>query len=40
MDLQTAYDLRVAEELAGEQIRREVAPVPTSAETPVLAAAA
>lgn len=24
MDLQTAYDLRVAEELAGEQIRREV----------------
>lgn len=38
MYLQTAYDLRVAEELAGEQIRREVAPVP-SAETPVLAAA-
>lgn len=26
MDLQTAYDLRVAAELAGEQIRREVAP--------------
>lgn len=26
MDLQTAYDLRVAAELAGEQIRREVTP--------------
>jgi addiction module HigA family antidote len=25
MDLQTAYDLRVAEEQAGEQIRREIA---------------
>ena len=27
MDLQTAYDLKVAEGLAGEQIRREVMPV-------------
>ncbi len=27
MDLQTAYDLKVAESLAGEQIRREVMPV-------------
>lgn len=27
MDLQTAYDLKVAESLAGEQICREVAPV-------------
>jgi addiction module HigA family antidote len=27
MDLQAAYDLRVAEELAGEQVRREVMPV-------------
>ncbi|MDO9238360.1 MAG: HigA family addiction module antitoxin [Aquabacterium sp.] len=27
MDLQTAYDLKVAEELAGEQIRNEVATV-------------
>jgi addiction module HigA family antidote len=27
MDLQTAFDLRVASELAGEQICREVAPV-------------
>ncbi len=27
MDLQTAYDLRVAEQAAGDQIRREVAPV-------------
>ena len=26
LNLQTAYDLRVAAELAGEQIRREVAP--------------
>lgn len=42
MDLQTAYDLRVAEDLAGEQIRREVAPVQTTAsgnEAPVLVAA-
>jgi addiction module HigA family antidote len=27
MDLQTAYDLKVAAQLAGEQIRREVLPV-------------
>ncbi len=27
MDLQSAYDLRVAEDLAGDQIRREVLPV-------------
>jgi len=27
MDLQTAFDLAVAEALAGEQILREVAPV-------------
>lgn len=27
MDLQTAYDLRVAEEQAGEQVRREITPV-------------
>ncbi len=27
MDLQTAYDLRVAEEQAGEQIRHEINPV-------------
>lgn len=27
MDLQTAFDLKVAEQAAGEQIRREVAPV-------------
>jgi len=27
MDLQTAYDLKVAGELAGDQIRREVLPV-------------
>ena len=27
MDLQTAYDLYVAEKLAGDQVRREVAPV-------------
>lgn len=27
MDLQTAYDLRVAEEQAGEQIRREIVTV-------------
>lgn len=27
MDLQTAYDLKVAEEHAGEQIRREIATV-------------
>lgn len=37
MDLQTAYDLRVAEQLAGEQIRREVAPAQASND--VLAAA-
>ena len=30
MDLQTAYDLKVAEHAAGEQIRREVAPVQES----------
>ena len=29
MDLQTAYDLRVAEDLAGEQICREVNPIQT-----------
>ncbi|HYR24266.1 MAG TPA: HigA family addiction module antitoxin [Aquabacterium sp.] len=29
MDLQTAYDLRVAENLAGEQIRGEVNPMPS-----------
>jgi addiction module HigA family antidote len=40
MDLQTAYDLKVAEQLAGEQIRREVATAQTSAlPEPVLAAA-
>ena len=31
MDLQTAYDLRVAEEQGGEQVRREITPVPTTA---------
>lgn len=30
MDLQTAYDLKVAEQAAGEQIRREVAPIQAS----------
>lgn len=46
MDLQTAYDLRVAEEQAGEQIRREIATLQSmppkagnAAHTPVLAAA-
>lgn len=43
MDLQTAYDLRVAEELAGDQVRREVAPVQLATQKavqePVLAAA-
>jgi len=36
MDLQTAYDLRVAEEQAGEQIRREIVTaqsMPTKATT-------
>jgi antitoxin HigA-1 len=43
MDLQTAYDLRVAEQLAGEQIRREVAEVvqgSVQSAAPALAAAA
>jgi addiction module HigA family antidote len=39
MDLQTAYDLRVADELAGEQVRREVAPVNANGAKPVLEAA-
>lgn len=39
MDLQAAFDLTVAEQLAGEQIRREVAPIQTSHATQVLAAA-
>ncbi len=38
MDLQTAYDLKVAEAQAGEQIRREVA-VATLKTVPALAAA-
>lgn len=38
MDLQTAYDLKVAEEQAGEQIRREVATA-TLKVAPELAAA-
>jgi hypothetical protein len=38
MDLQAAYDLRVAEELAGEQVRREVMPA-ADAPTAHLAAA-
>ena len=33
MDLQTAYDLRVAHDLAGEQIEREVAPVAAGQDT-------
>ena len=31
MDLQTAYDLSVAEDQAGEQIRREIARMPAAA---------
>ncbi|WP_290903716.1 HigA family addiction module antitoxin [Aquabacterium sp.] len=35
MDLQTAYDLKVAEEHAGEQIRREIpSPAQAAARTP------
>jgi len=39
LDLQAAYDLKVAEQLAGEQIRREVAPVVAKDAAPVLEAA-
>jgi addiction module HigA family antidote len=43
MDLQTAYDLKVAEALAGEQIRREIlvlqAPADTAAASSRLVAA-
>ena len=38
MDLQTAYDLRVAEEQAGEQVRREITPVKVGANGMALAA--
>ena len=38
MDLQTAYDLAVAEALAGEQINREVQPALTGGDSVALAA--
>ena len=38
MDLQTAYDLALAQEQAGEQIVREVLPVATEATEPAIAA--
>lgn len=38
MDLQTAYDLRMAEEQAGEQVRREITPVQADAKGMALAA--
>ena len=37
MDLQTAYDLHVAENLAGEQVRREVTPAAEWAAPPLAA---
>lgn len=39
MDLQTAFDLRVASDLAGEQIQREVAPVDNGKAAPSALAA-
>ncbi|MBC7698839.1 HigA family addiction module antitoxin [Aquabacterium sp.] len=39
MDLQTAYDLKVAAQLAGEQIRREVLPAADSVHAPDAVAA-